>query len=785
MAGVTYAGGTFTTTAGNKTFVATPAVGDLIVVVTACTGLAPGSTNVIDNNSSGTYALVGTSRTGFSTTGLLQVWIRTSFITAASSTTFTAQQASSTGGGLLVYRVSGMLRTGTAALRSDGGQSSAAAGTPAPVLNQAPLTGNPVIAAVANGTSPATLTPRTGFTEAADLGYATPTTGVESCFRASGETSATLTFGSASASQFASIAVELDTSALPGPSVVAFEGAWADATSPHDIVVTGALNGDWLVRISGGDGGLSGGGNSVTASAFSTTVGSTGAWTDIEKSLPSGGGTGWLHVAAAQVTADGDVTVRATRTQAGTARAWGGVILRCRNSSGIGVHGFVGQSATEVVNLAGISQDSVIGFISVDWDAGTPATGYTPAGANDVERANEAGNYTVHCAYWTAQPSGTRDYGTDGTTASANLVSAAVEIKAASSGTPVGKDLGLVWNTRAAIGDPLQLVWNTRASIGDPLQLVWNTRVAIGDTLQAVWNVRAAVGKDVQFLWNTRQAVAKDLQLLWNVQAALTAVGKDLGLVWNVRQAVGDTVQLVWNTRQSLGDTLDLRWNVRAALAKDLSLLWNVRAAVGDPLQLVWNTRSAVGDPLQLVWNTRAALGDNLQLVWNTRQAVGKPLSLSWDVQALGLVAVGKDLGLVWNTRQAIGDTVALRWNVRTTIGDDLSLRWNTRAVTGEDLTLRWATRSLVGSTLDLRWGTRITVGKSGTYLWDVRSVAGKDLVLLWNVIGTAYDPIIDPFSVLRINAAIGTIRRNAARSAMQTKATTRIRPNSAEAKPQ
>jgi hypothetical protein len=221
----------------------------------------------------------------------------------------------------------------------------------------------------------------------------------------------------------------------PGPKVAVTEGAWADSSSPHDITVPGCLDGDWLVRISGGDGGLSGGGNSVTASAFSTTAGSTGSWSDVEKQLPAGGGTGWIHIGAAQVTADGDVTVRATRTQSGTARAWGGAILRCRDADGIGIHGFVNTSATEVVNLAGLTQDSAVGFISVDWDTGTPATGYTPAGAVDVERAAEGGNYTVHCAYWLAQASGTRDYGTNGTTSATNLVCAAVEVLAAAGGT--------------------------------------------------------------------------------------------------------------------------------------------------------------------------------------------------------------------------------------------------------------------------------------------------------------------------------------------------------------
>lgn len=225
MATVTHAGTTWTTAAGNKTVTATPALNDLIVVVAATSGLAGGTTAVSDNNSggAGTYVQVDVDQTGFSTTGVLTVWVRTALVASASSTVFTASQASSSGGGLTVFSVAGMTRTGASAVRGSGGQSSGTSGTtPAPVLTQAALTGNPVIGAVANGTSPAGLTPRSSpaYTEASDLGYATPTTGLESMFINSGETASTITWGGTSASTFASIAVELDTSTAPPPALV-------------------------------------------------------------------------------------------------------------------------------------------------------------------------------------------------------------------------------------------------------------------------------------------------------------------------------------------------------------------------------------------------------------------------------------------------------------------------------------------------------------------------------------------------------------------------------------
>lgn len=207
-------GSTLTTTAGNKTVTATPTVGDLIVVITVSTGV---TTTLADNGTGGTYTQVGSTQTGFSTSGNLQMFVRNNIIASASSTIYTATQTSSTGGGLVVLRVTGMTLTGAAAVRSSGGQSTVAAGTPAPVLSLTPLSSNPIITAMANSTSSSTtnVVQRTGYTEDFDNGYNTPPTGLEVSHLASGETSANLTYGGATGSQFASIAIELQFNSAP------------------------------------------------------------------------------------------------------------------------------------------------------------------------------------------------------------------------------------------------------------------------------------------------------------------------------------------------------------------------------------------------------------------------------------------------------------------------------------------------------------------------------------------------------------------------------------------
>jgi len=235
VAAVTYAGTTWDTNAGNKTVVATPAVGDAIIVIAGTSGLAGGTTSVTDNQAvASSYTQIDVDYTGFSTTGVLTAWVRNSLITAASSTTWTAAQASSSGGGLGVIRISGISIVGLGSIRGCGGQSSGGAGTtPAPVLlrrvgttfsgTQAALTGNVMVSAVCNGATAASMTVRSApaYTEDFDNGYSVPGTGLCVSHIASGETASTITWGSTSATTFASIAFEVDASVPQYDYVVA------------------------------------------------------------------------------------------------------------------------------------------------------------------------------------------------------------------------------------------------------------------------------------------------------------------------------------------------------------------------------------------------------------------------------------------------------------------------------------------------------------------------------------------------------------------------------------
>lgn len=225
MAAVTILGAaTFNTTSGTHTVVATPTYGDLIVIVSANTGNTSAALPTDNNTSSpGTYTEISACAcVKAASVDQMRVFIRKNRIFNATSTTFTHAVGTSTGGGLVVFRVSGLARTGSNAARQGAKQDNqAAAGTPTPALASAALTGNCLIGAVFNATNPATMTPRAtpAWTERNDSGYATPTTGLETMTINSGETGTNIAWGGTSASAFCAMVLELDCSAEVVPEV--------------------------------------------------------------------------------------------------------------------------------------------------------------------------------------------------------------------------------------------------------------------------------------------------------------------------------------------------------------------------------------------------------------------------------------------------------------------------------------------------------------------------------------------------------------------------------------
>jgi hypothetical protein len=222
MATGTDAGGTWNTTAGNKTVVATPAADDLIVVVHGMSGWASGDDSVVtDNNADGlgTYTRLGTPTAPLSNGGgtACALWfsVRNALVGSATSTTFTVTNTGDTGGGLSVLRFSGMSRVGIDAILQSIGESTQTENPPTITFGATTLTGNPVVLAVMGEDNPPALTSPAGFTEAEDTGWATPTSGIQACWDDAGNTATLFSWSAGALTDHNEIGVELDTTAAP------------------------------------------------------------------------------------------------------------------------------------------------------------------------------------------------------------------------------------------------------------------------------------------------------------------------------------------------------------------------------------------------------------------------------------------------------------------------------------------------------------------------------------------------------------------------------------------
>lgn len=264
-AAVSLLGNTINTTSGAKTVTATPAVGDLILIFVVVAG--DNTWSAPTDNQSGTYTLINTLLTNNTNYGAW--YVRDALIPAATSTIFTlSNPGSDTGGGLAVVKVTGMAKAGSSAVRQSkiGGQGGTT-GTPATGnWTSAKLTTNPVVGAVINATNPAGLTPTTSYSELLDTGFSTPSFGVEIQKIDSGDTTNTMTWGSASGSDWVCMGVELDATNLV-------------AGTPNSAGGSG-LGGSGGVGSSAGNGtagSVPGGGGGATQTGTSSGAGGAGA----------------------------------------------------------------------------------------------------------------------------------------------------------------------------------------------------------------------------------------------------------------------------------------------------------------------------------------------------------------------------------------------------------------------------------------------------------------------------------------------------------------------------
>jgi hypothetical protein len=191
----------------------TPNADDLLIAVGMVKGHFNQSGHVFTDSQALGFTQITFARFNGSTDSITIAVANAFAANSGMTVTLTPSSTTCTGLALSVLRVTGMAYAGLTAIRQSSFQSNqAAAGTPAPAFGVISLNDNPTIGAVGNGTNPAGMTPPASWSERHDIGFATPDGGLETCNLNKAFSGTTVTWGSASASAFAALIIELDAS---------------------------------------------------------------------------------------------------------------------------------------------------------------------------------------------------------------------------------------------------------------------------------------------------------------------------------------------------------------------------------------------------------------------------------------------------------------------------------------------------------------------------------------------------------------------------------------------
>lgn len=384
----------------------TPSAGDLIVVFVTVEGATADKALTSSVGSALTFTQVRkqTFRSGVDT---LYCYVSDQLVTDTTAGQTVATASGGSGSIISVYRIAGLNHFYPQALVQVNGKSDQASGAPAPnpAFAAAAQTFNAVMGAVANSTNPAGMTPPSGWTEtaAADTGYATgAVTGLESCFRNSGETGTTITWGSNSASISASIILELAFAIVnteTGAGIIGMSGGGvSEVVSPHTpTTYTKTGHATLGIDAHGNAGELGFVGTGADVSAFSETgvgirgfVGSGASQKVTGAGVYSKAGSGIAGFVGAAV----DVWIFARAGAGIRGQVGSGVDAWTLNRAGSGIRGHVGAGSDE----------------SSRTESGTGIAGFSASGA-DVSSFVETGvGIRGHVGSGTSQkvsPSGT------------------------------------------------------------------------------------------------------------------------------------------------------------------------------------------------------------------------------------------------------------------------------------------------------------------------------------------------------------------------------------------
>lgn len=202
-----------TTSGTNPSVAITPVANDLFIVFCNAVGNTNTAPTCSDGNTGGTYTLIGTAQFNGSA-NTTSVFVRNNLVPNTTSTTVTVAIGAHTATEITVYAISGAPTAGTAAIAQSATQSNqSAATTPAPTFSSTPSTGSLILSFVGNATNPANITVTSAilgnFTRDQNAGQTG--CGISAEHLNSGLQQSAVTWGSTSASVFASWALEVAT----------------------------------------------------------------------------------------------------------------------------------------------------------------------------------------------------------------------------------------------------------------------------------------------------------------------------------------------------------------------------------------------------------------------------------------------------------------------------------------------------------------------------------------------------------------------------------------------
>ena len=202
-------------TTGNATSYQTtsfsPLANDLLVTFIQASGTVAAADKLLSSGQALTFTKITSSLHNASANTLYAYVANQLASTVAMNLTFTCTDDAATGSNMVTAGVAGMTLTGLAAiLQQPTAANQTTAVTPAITYPVSVSSNNPTVLCIANLTNPATLGPPASWGELADVGYATPASGLEYVSRNNTFNGTLVTWSSASASAWGGIGLELN-----------------------------------------------------------------------------------------------------------------------------------------------------------------------------------------------------------------------------------------------------------------------------------------------------------------------------------------------------------------------------------------------------------------------------------------------------------------------------------------------------------------------------------------------------------------------------------------------